>query len=382
MVLVAVCGSLILVEAMLALFPPDVGRLAWSDGESAFFALDPGRIYGLRASASFPPSEHDSRLYRTDSLGLRFNPLPLSPGGTAKTILMIGDSFTFGKGVTHEEAFPARVQSRLVSSGIDATVLNAGVPGYGIDQEYQYLMEELLPRYDPDVIVWNLNANDIDDTNKACLYVLQGNTLTKVSAKRNMLYMQGVVSKRLPGPVVRSRTFRFGIHALNTLVGSDRYTFGCSLPIRGPRTLIQRSFQQKLSRYVRDVERYASSHDIKLLVTIMPFEFYFDPMRTEDVIFSDYRVIADSIRSIFPAVIDLNEELASESDPQLRAFRSGSVMAGQVLPESVLGTSSGFLREELYLSEDNPFDGAHLNADGNDRIARHITQVLSALMKD
>jgi lysophospholipase L1-like esterase len=77
---------------------------------------------------------------RTNSLGLR--------GGTPRAdgtapILMLGDSFTFGWGVEEAEAFPALVEHKL-----GASVINAGVPGYGPFDEaaqMELLCEPLRP---------------------------------------------------------------------------------------------------------------------------------------------------------------------------------------------------------------------------------------------
>lgn len=49
---------------------------------------------------------------------------------TAETrIVFLGDSLTAGYGLAQEESYPARLQSRLIADGFEATVLNAGVSG-------------------------------------------------------------------------------------------------------------------------------------------------------------------------------------------------------------------------------------------------------------
>ena len=45
------------------------------------------------------------------------------------TVVALGTSDTYGKGVGRNEAYPARLQAKLKERGIDARVINAGVNG-------------------------------------------------------------------------------------------------------------------------------------------------------------------------------------------------------------------------------------------------------------
>lgn len=74
-------------------------------------------------------------------------------------VLMLGDSITFGYGVADEQTFSYLLDEK--SEKIE--VINAGVQGYGTDQELIYLKNEGL-KYQPDVIVLNFTlSNDIVD---------------------------------------------------------------------------------------------------------------------------------------------------------------------------------------------------------------------------
>jgi lysophospholipase L1-like esterase len=80
-----------------------------------------------------------------NSLGLR----DIEPGPTRKpTILFVGDSFVWGYDVEANERFTERLRQDLPEHHI----VNAGVSGYGTDQQY-LLLQRLWERIKPDVVV-------------------------------------------------------------------------------------------------------------------------------------------------------------------------------------------------------------------------------------
>ncbi|OGL54617.1 MAG: hypothetical protein A3G31_12105 [Candidatus Schekmanbacteria bacterium RIFCSPLOWO2_12_FULL_38_15] len=78
----------------------------------------------------------------TNSLGFRDYEYGGKKGNTFR-ILVLGDSFTFGAGVEFEDTFVKQLESILgeKNDGKKYEVINAGVMGYGTDQEYYYLKE-------------------------------------------------------------------------------------------------------------------------------------------------------------------------------------------------------------------------------------------------
>jgi len=63
-------------------------------------------------------------------------------------MLLLGNSYTFGAGVSDQEAYPAVLASLLP----EWEILNFGVSGYGADQA-ALLYEEVGRQYEPDVVV-------------------------------------------------------------------------------------------------------------------------------------------------------------------------------------------------------------------------------------
>lgn len=85
---------------------------------------------------------------------IRSNGTTPPPGGDP--ILAVGDSFTFGAEVNDAESWPAQLESLLARP-----VINAGVGNYGLDQAV-LRAEELVPRYDPELLIVSFIEDDIE----------------------------------------------------------------------------------------------------------------------------------------------------------------------------------------------------------------------------
>lgn len=83
------------------------------------------------------------------------------PPPSAQPILAVGDSYTFGQGVSDEQTWPALLEKQL-----GRRVINAGVTGFGLDQTI--LRAELLtPVYQPHQIVVSFILDNIDRARKS-----------------------------------------------------------------------------------------------------------------------------------------------------------------------------------------------------------------------
>jgi hypothetical protein len=106
-------------------------------------------------------SEDFAALLHVNRLGLRGKE-PDSPKrrGTCR-LIMLGDSFTMGEGVSDDQAFPALLETSLAARmPVGVEVINAGVDSYSPVLSYLDLRENLL-RLEPDAVVLNLDLSDL-----------------------------------------------------------------------------------------------------------------------------------------------------------------------------------------------------------------------------
>lgn len=158
---VSVVTSFISAELFVARFAPQLTYDMLPDTGTGCYAPDP--ILFAR------PKPNTTCVITTPEYVMR---TPINPQGFIGTtpvsvekktgtsrIAFIGDSMTFGQGVSFDFAYPFRVAKTL-----GAEIINASMVGAGPDWYYLRLKESLLP-YRPDVVVVGLYVgNDLSDT--------------------------------------------------------------------------------------------------------------------------------------------------------------------------------------------------------------------------
>jgi len=93
-----------------------------------------------------------SRRLTINSRGLRDRECDLAKPEGVVRVLVLGDSFVWGYGVSDEEVFTERLESKLIANGAKVEVLNTGVSGWGTDQQLLFLERDGFD-YEPDVVV-------------------------------------------------------------------------------------------------------------------------------------------------------------------------------------------------------------------------------------
>jgi hypothetical protein len=82
----------------------------------------------------------------------------------APTVVFVGDSFTFGTGVSQGETFAERTAAEL-----GATPINLGMAGFGVDQMWRTLHHHAL-QHTPDLIVATFVVDDLNRSQTAYRY--------------------------------------------------------------------------------------------------------------------------------------------------------------------------------------------------------------------
>jgi hypothetical protein len=101
------------------------GRYRGDPGRSASWA-EPDPILGWTAARTTPEVNREGFRNPKDFVAIR-------PDGEVLRIMVLGDSFVYGAGVSADRSFPSLLQKML---GSEVEVCNLGVPGWGVDQMY------------------------------------------------------------------------------------------------------------------------------------------------------------------------------------------------------------------------------------------------------
>ena len=95
-----------------------------------------------------------------DSLGCRDREYTgAKPPGVIR-IVGIGDSLTFGQGVTEPDTYLARLENDLAARHLPVEVINCGVFGYNVTEEARRF-EEVVDTLDPDIVTIGYELGDI-----------------------------------------------------------------------------------------------------------------------------------------------------------------------------------------------------------------------------
>ncbi len=199
---------------------------------------------------------------RTDADGLRALP---SVTSTTSTVLFLGGSETFGKGVRAEETFAARVQ--FARAGTNA--IDAGVPDWNLDQSVLWL-ERYGARFSPDVVVLTFYWNDLFE--EAGLD--RDAAPVEEWAPRAVLKRSGWLEQIAP-LYTRSRLAYVARNALKTWVGRSRghpeFVWRDALLAGETRPEIERAW----SRIEVELERFSALADargFRAIVLVLPIE--------------------------------------------------------------------------------------------------------------
>ena len=178
------------------------------------------------------------------------------------TIIFIGDSVTRGFGVdVHNEAYPMLLGKQLDET-VPVEVLNAAVPGFGVDQMVLKL-EKLLPENRPDLIVFAYIPHDLWRPARDVNYgypkpVLQPDDSEDGMASRNWAVKPALsVIEFYRNYLDAKQGYYLGLWSLNHILNNRRYYFSC----------LYNKYYEDLYEEIRDrLIKLADQHDAEVLV--------------------------------------------------------------------------------------------------------------------
>ena len=159
--LVSIFAVLIVIEAGLRI--AGVGQIAPTKSEVQFYSYDPLYSWRNKAGAEGKFSMVDSvSLVKINSHGLRSDKDYSFTRNDKPRIAIMGDSFTWGYGVDNSDRFSDILERDLFDNRIE--VINAGVTGYGTDQQL-LLYENEIRKYKPDIVIVAMDLTDVYSDN-------------------------------------------------------------------------------------------------------------------------------------------------------------------------------------------------------------------------
>jgi len=182
------------------------------------------------------------------------------PPGTYR-ILNLGDSVAMGWGVRLEDTYGQRLQSLLNAGGNGDRrfeIINAGVPGWNVENELAYLQAEGL-KYEPDLILLDLTlANDI----KGKSALLADNQQPLIKWLRSHTYFWPFLTVQLRWMEARAQG-RERIDVIDPPKDPDKY-----FPL-DPEAAQWKKYWNQVSA----IDRLAREKNIPVVLIIFPLEF-------------------------------------------------------------------------------------------------------------
>ncbi len=339
--------------------------VTWQISQS--YVLDPELIYINKPNykGSIKTDDFIEKI-EINLSGFRNREILKKSKGTIR-MLMVGDSFVFGHGISENKyTLPIRLEYKLNQIFPDKKieVINAGVKGYSPDQEYRFITERSI-NYQPDYIIWVFNPDDIYDFfwKVPSLYDLDRQyNLKSTPAIMTWLYWRGIMSQYIPDNIKKSKITSLIANDLMMIPYLNRYLFI-------PESYRLKWAEKKLIKELDGAYNFAGINNFKLIVVLLPNKYVYIPIKryTQSVwdIFSSVEIELDKIGIPF---YNLVQEIPNIVHNRSTAF-----------PHAMTNKLEENLDDEvlsIFFKKDH-----HLNDKGADLVADLLANKLEKLMK-
>ncbi len=160
---VSVIVALLIIEILLRAFLPQQEPIHWFENSDR---------YGIELKKNFSQkykyAGYDFVMnVQTNSFGHRYNEYNQAEfhNKKYKKVLLLGDSFMFGQGVNMENHIAYYLATMLNKNKNTFSIINAGVSGWGTQQELTYAKDHF-ELFQPDIIILLFCKNDPFDDNR------------------------------------------------------------------------------------------------------------------------------------------------------------------------------------------------------------------------
>jgi|GEM_PF-2030101 len=280
---------------------------------------------------------YNNIVYKTNEFGWRDYPYSHSKPANTFRILVIGDSVTWGLGVSLERTYAKHLEKELNQSGhagVEYQVVVVSLAALNVEQEAHLLEVEGL-KYDPDLVVVGYALNDPDDG------VSFGRQKREKSArKRPSFFLKA--KKLLAQSSLIHYTFRFAqkiVWNVRVLVGKDETGWR----VKGGYFTSLYEDPTKWERVVRafqKIEQIANEREIPVVLTVFPLMSDLDDYRWSSI----HERIASAASDCGFFVLDLlphfrrhhERELQVASGDHIHPNELGHRIAGDALHQVIL----------------------------------------------
>ncbi len=265
--------GVVAVEITLRLFHPQL--LVRTYG---LFVADESRSFKLKPNFSGNQVSHEFAVpININSKGLRDDEVEFEKPENYNRVLVLGDSFTFGAGVSSEHTYSNQLEELLNhrQTGQIWQVVNSGVSGYGTLQENAFLEEEGW-KYEPDFLILQFLANnDLTDNLYPFRHVVRDGRL--------YLKADGNTSRLLNEAKKILRSYSHAYRFLGDRYHLIRIQWGLEPFFRGWSDLYNLAPSEETSKawkvtedYLYKISASANDHKVDILVINVPAKVMLD----------------------------------------------------------------------------------------------------------
>jgi lysophospholipase L1-like esterase len=299
--------------------PPPMGPI-WFAHDAELGAIP---VPGERGERTFPGAYRYS--FAHDAQGLRV--VPAAAGVVTKqTVLVLGDSYTYGLGVDDDQTYCNLLQEAL-RPGPPARVVNAGNPAKGTDYALRFYLARQAA-LGPDVVLLAFFKNDFGDNARGTYFSLTPSGTLAPLAPKDARSARRRLVERFPG----SRWLLENSQLVNLLRQTAVIlTFEKDRP--GPPTSAQRSpdgprgftwvdplRQEETRRYLAALRDAVAEHGASLLVAYVPDARDCWLARERRPLSPDEAAFQEIARGLGLRFLSLTPALAASSEPIDRLY--------------------------------------------------------------